>query len=697
MILFGEASLRQVLSNYTPTLSRSTPAIAKPLLNGYSPVMKRYFALFLAVWFSAVLAHADSIEDQYVQAFNLIQQADGLSGTDAKQATAKYLEAQSALQKIQKADPGWNPSVVSFRLEYVAGKMASLAAKTPAPQPNIGVTNNPASLPPASLETPVPPLTNKTAAPESVPEPKPTTETVPAPKPVTPEPVPPPKPAAPEDWEAQMNSLREQVHDLQSDKSNLEAKLKEAFAMQPATADSAEVARLNEKLKDSQKENDLLKASIQGKTPVTSAASPQVQNQSQAALTEANRQLAEQKDLVARLSLEKEALQSRMRAMGSSDNQLSALRAENEMLKKQVTQLQTASGLAGTPEETARQLALAQTQLAAMQSERDLLRTQKATLEEQLKAAGIVTSGSAVVAADSKSDSKRVKELERERKELQKKLDEANKALYGRKGKALNARVEDLQRQLDMARARMDAFEARAIPFTTEELSLMKEPEPKMAKVESQPGRKAFSELTPTSAKLVADAHRYYATGQYDEAEAAYLQVLKSDEKSVPVLADLASIELRGGHLDSAETNITQALAIGPDNAYSLSVLGRLRFRQNRFDESLDALSRAVKLEPENAEFQNFLGLVLSHKGMRAPAEAAFRKAIQIEPRFANAHGNLAMVYLSGQPPALELARYHYKMALEYGAPHDPEIEKMMDQRSASVTTPQGAPRRRVP
>jgi len=670
------------------TLSRSTPSIAKPLLHGYSPVMKRLFALFLAVWFSALLAHADSIEDQYVQAFNLIQQADGLSATDAKQATAKYLEAQSALQKIQKTEPGWNPSVVSFRLEYVAGKMATLAAKAPATQPNIGVTNNPASLPPASLETPVPPVTNKAAAPEAVP----------APKPVTPEPVVPPKPAAPEDWEAQMNSLREQVHDLQSDKSNLEAKLKEAFAIQPATADSAEVARLNEKLKASQKENELLKASVQGKGPVPPAASPEVQNQSQAALIEANRQLVEQKELVARLSLEKEALQSRVRAMGSGDPQLSALRAENEMLKKQVTQLQTTSGLAGSPEETARQLALAQTQLAAMQSERDLLRTQKATLEEQLKAAGIATSGAAVVAADSKSDSKRVKELERERKDLQKKLDEANKALYGRKGKALNARVDDMQRQLDMARARMDAFEARAIPFTTEELSLMKEPEPKMAKVEPEPGRKAFSELTPTSAKLVADAHRYYATGQYDQAEAAYLQVLKTEDKSVPVLADLASIELRGGHLDSAETNIVQALAIAPDSAYSLSVLGRLRFRQSRYDESLDALSRAVKLEPENAEFQNFLGLVLSHKGMRAPAEAAFRKAIQIEPRFANAHGNLAMVYLSGQPPALELARYHYKMALEYGAPHDPEIEKMMDQRSASVTTtPTGAPRRRVP
>lgn len=641
--------------------------------------MKRCFALVLAVWFSALLARADSLEDQYVQAFNLIQQADGLSSSDPKQANAKYLEAQSALQKIQKADPSWNPAVVSFRLEYVGGKMASLAAKTPTPQPNIAVTNNPAALPRATLATPTEPVS--AATPESAPPPKP----------ATPEPVPPPKPAAPDDWEVQLNSLKEQVQDLQNDNRNLQAKLKEAFAMQPAGVDSAEVARLNEKLKASQKENELLKASIQDKTPATATAPPEAQNQSQAALTEANRQLAEQKQLVARLTLEKDAVQSR-------DQQLLALRAENDLLKKQVTQLQAAPALAGTPEETARQLAVAQTQLAAMQSERDLLRTQKTALEDQLKAAGIATAGGVAVAADSKSDSKRVKELERERKDLQKKLDEANKALYGRKGKALNARVEDLQRQLDMTKARLDAFEARSIPFTTEELALMKEPEPRIAKVEPEPGRKAISELSASSARLVADAHRYYAAGQYDQAESAYLQVLKDDDKSVPVLADLASIELRGGQLDSAETNITRALTLAPDNAYSLSVLGRLRFRQGRYDESLDALSRAVKLQPENAEFQNFLGLALSHKGMRGPAEAAFRKAIQIEPNFANAHCNLAMVYLSDQPPAIELARYHYKKALDHGAPHDPELEKMLDQRSVSVSTsPTGAPRRRVP
>jgi tetratricopeptide (TPR) repeat protein len=646
--------------------------------------MKRLFVLFLAVSLSALHAHADSLEDQYVQAFNLIQQADALSSSDPKQANSKYLEAQSALQKIQKADPSWNPSVVSFRLEYVGGKMASLPAKPPAPEPSAALTNNPASLPRATLATPVPP------------PPAATPESAPMPQPATPEPVPPPRPAAPDDWELQLSSLKEQVQELQTDNRTLQAKLKEAFAVQPAGADSAELARLNEKLKASQKENELLKASIQGKTPAAATPALQVQNQSQAELTEANRQLAEQKELVARLTLEKTALQSRVHVLGIRDQQLAALRSENELLKKQVTQLQAAPAPSGTIDETARQLALAQTQLAAMQSE---LRTQKTTLEDQLKTAGVASAGgAAVVAADSKSDSKRVKELERERKDLQKKLDEANKTLYGRKGKALNARVEDLQRQLDMAHARMDAFEARAIPFTTEELALMKEPEPRIAKAEPEPGRKAFSELSVTSAKLVADAHRYYATGQYDQAEAAYLQVLKQDDKSVPVLADLASIELRGGHLDVAETNVTRALAIAPDNAYSLSVLGRLRFRQNRFDESLDALSHAVKLEPENAEYQNFLGLILSHKGMRTPAEAAFRKAIQIEPNFGNAHCNLALVYLSGQPPAVELARFHYKKALECGSPHDAEVEKMLDQRSASAsTTPTGAPRRRVP
>lgn len=617
--------------------------------------MKRYFALCLALSFAAFLARADSLEDQYVQAFTLIQQADQLSDNEPKQAMAKYLEAQTVLQNIQKANAGWNPSVVSFRLEYVAGKMANLSSKVPAPQPS-AATNTPA---PGVITAPEPPRA---------------------------QPAPPPKPAPPDDWDVQLNALKEQVQQLQSDNANLKSKLKEAFAVQPPGADPAELARTNEKLKAAQKENELLKASLQ-QAKTAPAADPAA-----GPLAEANRRLAEQKDIAAKLELEKASLESRLGIVQASTNNIAALSSENDLLKKQVAQLQAALAIAETARDPQKQTALATTQLAALQSERDLLKTQNAALEERLKVAPAPTVTSTVVPPESS----RIKELQRENRDLQKRLDQANKSLYDRKGKALNARVEEFQAQLDAARARLDAFEARSVPYTTEELTLLQHPEPKTVTTPSDVGVKSIQQLSATSAHLVADARRYYASGQYDQAEAAYIQVLHEDDKSVPVLADLASIELRAGRIDAAETNILRALELAPNSAYALSVLGRLRFRQNRYDDSLEALSRAVKLEPDNAEFQNFLGLVLSHKGQRGPAETAFRKAIQIDSSFANAHCNLAMVYASSQPPAIELAHWHYKKALELGAPHDTELEKLLNQRSTSITsTPDGPPRRR--
>jgi hypothetical protein len=83
-------------------------------------------ALLLGGW----PARADEPDDQYMQVYNLIQQADDLTAhgkpTPAK---AKYQEAQTALTAFQKEHPDWNPKLVTYRLNYVVGKLAALTQK----------------------------------------------------------------------------------------------------------------------------------------------------------------------------------------------------------------------------------------------------------------------------------------------------------------------------------------------------------------------------------------------------------------------------------------------------------------------------------------------------------------------------------------------------------------------------------------
>jgi Tfp pilus assembly protein PilF len=96
-------------------------------------------------------------------------------------------------------------------------------------------------------------------------------------------------------------------------------------------------------------------------------------------------------------------------------------------------------------------------------------------------------------------------------------------------------------------------------------------------------------------------------------------------------------------------------------------------------------LSRAAKLDPQNPEIENYLGVTLSHKGLRAQAETALRKAIQLDPNYAAAHNNLAVIYVSQQPPLVELARWHYQKAVDAGQPRNPDLEKLLADKGAPV------------
>lgn len=545
--------------------------------------MKRYFAVVLVLCLAAFSrAGAAGVDDQYVQLFNLIQEADSLAGTQPEQALAKYRDAQAGLLKLRQDNPNWSPTVVNFRLEYLAGKIGALSGKAaPAPAPPTVTTNQTPAASPPPAQAPA----------------------------ATAPPVQPARPAAPSDWENQLSTLRDQVRQLQADKGLLEAKLKEAFSAQPAQSDPQDLARAQQTITALQKENDLLKVAVEGqKAKPAAAADPRALEQAQQASAEADRQLAAQKELVAKLTLEKEALQSRVQKLSVN------------------TGAAPPAAAATVPPENPSQL----------------------------------------------------KQLQRERDRLQKELDAANKTLARRKGKASTA--QELESEVTTLRARLDVLEAKAVPYTTEELALLKKPETTLPDAAAKTSEKPMSELSPGLGILVGQARRYYQAGEFDKAETSYAEVVRQDPKNVAMLTDLASIQVEASHFGAADTNLTRALTLAPNSAYALSVLGRLRLRQGKLDEALDALSRAAKLEPANAEIQNFLGLTLSEKGLRGPAEAALRKAIELDPNYAVAHNNLAVVYVTGKPPAVELARWHYQRALAAGGARNPKLERLLEQ-----------------
>jgi Flp pilus assembly protein TadD len=236
---------------------------------------------------------------------------------------------------------------------------------------------------------------------------------------------------------------------------------------------------------------------------------------------------------------------------------------------------------------------------------------------------------------------------------------------------------EELTRQIETLRSKVQVYETKPEPFTPEELALFKKPEPQVVKVE-----KAAVKTAPVSAKVasaVADAERAFSEHHFEDAEAKYKQALKQDEKNASIMSNLAAAQLALNKADEAEKTIKAALDVEPNDPFGLLVLGKVKFAQSKFDEALEALSRSARLNPNNAETQNYLGITLSEKGQRQPAEAALRAAIKLQPDNASAHHNLAIVYATQKPAFLELARWHYQKAVDLGHPKNGDLEKLLD------------------
>lgn len=610
--------------------------------------MNRLFVVLIGLALGALVASAQSPEEQYVRIYNLIQQADSLRASgQPEQALTKYLEANTALSQIQRIYPEWQSNVVKFRLRYLEEKIEAIpGAKTLAkPNPEVPKGKTPT---PTTVETASPP--NNEA-------------------------------------QQQVTALQDSVRRLEAEKQILESKLKEALATQPASIDPRELTKAQDRVQSLLKENELLKAGLEQEKNRPAAVSAKELDEAHRTLAETNTRLVEQRTANQKLTAEKKALQNQLGELSGSAAVAAALRAENELLKKQLSETKALVVNGEQAAQTAQKLSEAEARIATMLSDTEVLRLEKLALETRLKKAltnPVAKSGT----VSREADLQRIRQLETERDDYQKRLAAAQKELQGGKSREFTVKVEELTREVANLKSRVEVFEAKAIPYSAEELALFKQTAPKpvaAAATNSTSGRKSIKEMPAGTVALVAQAERNFANKDYAKAEENYLAILRQDENNAYTHANLGAIQLELGRLDEAEKHIQKALVASPDDAYAVSLLGYLKFRQEKYDDAIVALNRAAKLNPQNADIQNYLGVTLSHKGLRGPAEQAFRKAVVLDNNHGGAHNNLAVFYASETPPNIPLARFHYQKALAAGHPKNPDVEKLFEKKEAAA------------
>ncbi|MSU59760.1 MAG: hypothetical protein EXS35_16600 [Pedosphaera sp.] len=95
-------------------------------------------SIVLALLLVSAPARGQGLDEQYLQIYSVIEQADTLSeGGKTELARAKYQEAQTALLKFKRDHPTWNVKTVSFRLNYLNERIVALSPKPVAPPPSV--------------------------------------------------------------------------------------------------------------------------------------------------------------------------------------------------------------------------------------------------------------------------------------------------------------------------------------------------------------------------------------------------------------------------------------------------------------------------------------------------------------------------------------------------------------------------------
>ncbi len=505
---------------------------------------------------------AQSADDRYVRVYGIIQEADRLADTgQTRQAITKYLEAQVAVKDLQTSFPGWNSQLVSYRLEYISGRLE--------------------------------PLTRKA-------------ESTPAPK------GPSPAEEAAALTAKQLSALQTEIAQLAAQNSLLEAKLREALTVQPAAVDPRELAKADERIKALQKERDLLAVTLEQAGARTGIAV----GDKAAAATNAKQEVVTQSAVVSVLQRQNEELQKQINDLvarmkpgtrGASGEVLTlketvaALEASNRVIKEeQVTMenrlvhwVKTYGDAASRDAELKKQLAEAQAAIQAAKAERDALLEQLNKVSKEL------------TERDTRIRSTATQALEKEMDTIRAKLQifEAKKVPFSAEELALFK-----QPPLKVARAETNAPPAlkTAIPVAPEAT----------AKIEAQ----TADALRAVDAGRYEEAERKYrellsrdeknvnllnnlAAVQMDQdkvadAEATLKKALEIDPQDAVSLYFMGGLKIRQEKFNEAFDVLSRSATIDPNKPNTQYLLAQTLVQQGNRAPAETALRRAIQLKP---------------------------------------------------------------------------------------------------
>ena len=563
---------------------------------------------------------AASPQDDYLQIYVMINEGDKLSqGGQNSQAREKYETALTRLEKLKNENPEWEPTIVKYRIKYLNDKLANLK------------TAKESSTPPPAAAAPAPaapaPLSEKPEAPAPAPTPaaaKTETPAAPAPSVTSDDP----------------SALRQRIIQLTGDLESARTELKQAKA------------DLDQALTDKKGLQEKLSSGAPADANVAALQQENTALRTKLASTEESLKKAAGGDMAGEMSSLRGQVDSLEKKLAEANAKSAELTRANEDYKKQIADLTGKLQMAGTAGKSDSTLA----------KENAMLRS---ILDRQLKEQARREAARRLVLDEFKNLAVSTEALKTQMEVLSSPL----VALSEEEEGMLKVSAPSLVAPEPAAPA---APAAGAAAGTTTLSSAAEKP----ASPESYAEKPRIPEEFKDTA---ARATSLYNEKKFDEAAAAYQEILNKYPQSIYALSNLGVVRFQQQKYPEAEKPLREAIRVAPNDAFSHSVLGIVLVQQEKYDDAIQVLSRAVALDPNDAKTRNYLGISSSRKGLQEAAEQECRKAIELDESYGDAHFNLAVIYATQTPPAKELAKRHYNRALELGVPKDQELEKLLN------------------
>ncbi len=161
-----------------------------------------------------------------------------------------------------------------------------------------------------------------------------------------------------------------------------------------------------------------------------------------------------------------------------------------------------------------------------------------------------------------------------------------------------------------------------------------------------------------------------YKEGKFDEAIAAFEEVLRETPDFAEGYYNLGMANLHKGDYDKALSAMEKAVDLKPDFLEAYFGIGQIYVEKGDYENAIAIFKRASATNPEAAEPYLNLGILYFNNNQDDLAEEALLRAVSLKPSFPQPYYQLGLVYL--RKNEVLKSRQNFERFLEL-APQAPE------------------------